>query len=477
MNQEFGLLIDGNWCNGSDRRFGELINPANEQVIGRVAYASQTDLDRALAAAKKSFLTWRDTPVRTRVKILDRAATLLYDRIDTAALLLTCEQGKPVSESRQEFIRAAETIAWNAKEAERILEYRNFPVTDYHRLIVPEPIGVVAAFTPWNYPAVVSARKIAPALAAGCTIILKAAEETPSSAVAIAMALIDAGLPPGVINLVFGDPPAISKHLLASPIIRKLSFTGSTVVGKQLAKLATDNLVRCTLELGGHAPAIVFADADVDAAAEAIAAYKFKGSGQSCNAPSRIYVHETLYEPFLKRFAELVQNIRVGDGMDENTDMGPMANPRRIAAMEHLVADAVAKGGCVATGGKRLPRPGYFFLPTVLTEVPDDAAIMNEEPFGPIIPIAPFADFDRAIHQANSNPYGLAAYVFTSSPVVAEAAARALEVGNVGINQLSGVPPNAPVGGIKDSGYGYEGGTEGLEAFLNLKLLSQKVLS
>ncbi|MBC1241046.1 NAD-dependent succinate-semialdehyde dehydrogenase [Nostoc sp. 2RC] len=475
MNQEFGLLIDGKWRNGSDNRFGELINPATEQVIGRVAYASQTDVDLALAAAKKSFFTWRDTPVSTRVQILNRAATLLYERIDAAAVLLTCEQGKPLTESRQELIRAAETIAWNAEQAERILESRSFPERDYRRFIVPEPIGVVAAFTPWNYPAVVSARKIAPALAAGCTIILKAAEETPSSAVAIATALIDAGLPPGVINLVFGDPPVISQHLLASPIIRKLSFTGSTAVGKQLAKLAADHLVRCTLELGGHAPVIVFADADVDAAAGAIAAYKFKGCGQSCNAPSRIYVHESLYQPFLKRFAELVQKIRVGDGMDENTDMGPMANSRRIAAMERLVADAVAKGGRIVTGGKRLGKPGYFFLPTILTEVPKDAAIMNEEPFGPVIPIVTFADFDEAIHQANSNPYGLAAYVFTSSPIVAEAAAKALEVGSVGINQLSGVPPNAPVGGVKDSGYGYEGGIEGLEAFLNLKLLSYAI--
>lgn len=287
------------------------------------------------------------------------------------------------------------------------------------------------------------------------------------------MALADAGLPSGVMNLVFGDPPSISQYLLASPIIKKLSFTGSTAVGKQLAKLATDRLVRCTLELGGHAPVMVFADADIETTVKSIATYKFKCAGQSCNAPSRIYVHETLYKAFLKRFTEFVQNIRVGDGMDENTDMGPMANPRRIAAMERLVADAVAHGGRVVTGGTRLPRPGYFWSPTVLAEVPEDAAVMNEEPFGPIIPIAPFTHSDEAIHQVNRNPYGLAAYLFTNSSAIAEATARALEVGSVGINQLSGVPPDAPVGGIKDSGYGYEGGIHGLEAFLNLKLISQ----
>ena len=472
MNHDFSLFINGDWCHSDKHHFCELINPATEQVIGRVAYASKTDLDRALAAAERSFPTWRDTPASSRVKILRQAATLLHERIDAAAPLLTCEQGKPLSESRQELARAAETLAWNAKEAEQILEYRSCSAQDCYKFVAPEPIGVVAAFTPWNYPAVVSARKVAPAIAAGCSIILKAAEEAPSSAVAIAMALADAGLPPGVLNLVFGDPPLISQHLLASPIIKKFSFTGSTAVGKQLAKLAATTLKRCTLELGGHAPVIIFEDADVDTAAKAIAAYKFKGSGQSCNAPSRIYVHEALYQPFLKQFIEIVQNIRIGNGMKEDTDMGPMANLRRIAAMERLVADAVAKGGRVVTGGKRLPQVGYFWPPTVLTEVVNDAAIMHEEPFGPIILIAPFTNFDEAIYKANRNPYGLAAYIFSNSPVIVEAAARALEVGSVGINQLSGVSPDTAVGGIKDSGYGYEGGHEGLKAFLNLKLIN-----
>ena len=320
-----------------------------------------------------------------------------------------------------------------------------------------------------------TARKLGPALAAGCTVILKAAEEAPAAAVAVVASLEEAGIPPGVVSLVFGDPPAISKRLLASPKVRVVSFTGSTRVGRELARLATDQLQRCILELGGHAPVIVLEDADLDKAVRAIADYKFAGAGQSCNAPSRIYVQAPLYEPFVDKLTGAAKCIRVGAGNDPESRMGPMATARGIAMMERLTADAVSRGATATTGGKRLDRPGYFWPPTILRDVPSAAEILREEPFGPLLPVVPFAAIDEAVAMANANRYGLAAYVLTNQKEAAERVAQALAVGAVSINHLAGVAPHVPVGGRNDSGYGYEGGVEGFRGFQSLKALSERI--
>jgi succinate-semialdehyde dehydrogenase/glutarate-semialdehyde dehydrogenase len=511
------LFIDGEWREGSDRRCGQIINPATEEAMGCVAHASPRDVEEAIDAAERARAAWLAIGGEARGAILSRAAQLIARDHDAAAIALTREQGKTIAESRAEYARVVETLAWHGEAARTALGPRSATFDQHaplesresrstalgpraphasantHTSILPEPIGVVAAFTPWNYPAVIAARKIGAALAAGCTLVLKGAEEAPSAAAHIVQALASAGLPAGVVNLVFGDPPALSAQLLDSPAVRAFTFTGSTAVGKQLAARAAQRLTRCVLELGGHAPVLVFADADLDAAARAIAAYKFECAGQSCNAPSRIFVESTRYAAFVDRFAQIARALHVGDGIDPSTEMGPLANPRRLTALQHLVDDARARGAHIVTGGERLSRRGYFFPPTILTDVPEPpapgaAAMMTEEPFGPLVSIAPFETFDEAIARANANPYGLAAYAFTaphnanaaanattsattSATTTAIAAARALVAGSVGINELRGVPPDVGIGGIKDSGYGYEGGQAGIDAFLNLKVV------
>ncbi len=461
------LFIDGRWCNGSGSRFADVTGPATGTTVGRVALASSADVERAIRAAQSSFSAWRGTGANDRAVVLRRAASILAERAEGTARALTIEQGKTLRESRAEVERAVATLAWHANEASRICAPRS--TADGSTVVRPEPLGVVGAFTPWNYPAVIVARKLGAALTAGCTVVLKAAEETPAVATMIVAALDEAGLPAGVVNLVFGDPAAISTQLLDSPDVRAFSFTGSTAVGKQLASRAGHTLKRCVLELGGHAPVIVFEDADVDAAVNAIAAYKFECAGQSCNAPSRMYVHESQYARFVDALVDAARALVTGDGLDDATDMGPLANERRLLAMERLVADARTHGARVRTGGVRLERSGWFFPPTVLTDVGERAALLTEEPFGPLAPVWPFASFDEAVTRANATPYGLAAYVFTRNADTAEAAARALDVGSVGINELRGVPPDVGISGVKDSGHGYEGGQPGVEAFLNLK--------
>jgi succinate-semialdehyde dehydrogenase/glutarate-semialdehyde dehydrogenase len=469
MNDLHRLFIAGAWREGATGATRAVINPATEETIGRVADATGGDLDAAIQAARGAVADWRTTPPDRRAVVLNGAADYIVEHLDTAALGLTREQGKTLIESRAEFGRVVETLRWHASAVRHATEPRRDG--DQSGVITPEPIGIVAAFTPWNYPAVIAARKIAAALTAGCAVILKGAEEVPSAVVVIVRALEAAGLPPGVVNLVFGDPSTISGHLLDSPAVQAFSFTGSTPVGKQLAERAARTLKRCVLELGGHAPVLIFEDADLDAAVRAVTAYKFECAGQSCNAPSRIYVAASLYERFVAQFSRMATALRVGDGSDPSTDMGPMANPRRLAAMQRLVDDTLARGGRVVTGGARLARPGYFWPPTIVLDVPDTAALMSEEAFGPVVPVLPFATFDEVVARANENPYGLAAYVFTRSAQTAEAAGRALAVGSIGINSLAGVPPDVGIAGIKDSGYGYEGGRLGIDAFLNLKVI------
>jgi succinate-semialdehyde dehydrogenase/glutarate-semialdehyde dehydrogenase len=465
----FDLFVGGAWRRSRDGADLPLINPADEREFGRVACASCADLDEALASAQDGLKSWAATSPQQRGALLIAAARILEARAPAAAAALSAEQGKTLAEAEGEYARAIETLEWNGAHAEPLCA--PIPMGD-GRFILPEAIGVVAAFTPWNYPAVLNARKLAAPLAAGCPVILKGAEETPSAAVFIVQALQDAGLPPGVVNLVFGKPAEISEHLLASPTVRMLTFTGSTQVGKDLARLAAGNLQRCVLELGGHSPVVVFQDADLDQAVAAICDYKFECAGQSCNAPSRILVERPIYDLFVARMSKAAQSLKMGAPDDPATQMGPMANARRIEAMARLTADAVARGAKVETGGQRLDRPGFYWPPTLLTDVAADSAVLHEEPFGPILTVMPFDTLDEAIAQANATQYGLASYVFSRSPAIQQAMIRRLSAGAVSVNALKGVSADAPNGGINQSGYGYEGGVEGLRSFQNLKLVN-----
>lgn len=468
------LYIDGQWLNGDGRCTEPVIDPATEQVLAELPHASQADLDNALAAAARAFPVWRDTAPLERARLLRQAATLLRERVDEIARQTTLEQGKPVREAKLEILASADTFDWYAEEGRR----------SYGRIVpgrhpgnrisvLQEPVGVVAAFAPWNFPAITPARKIAGALAAGCTLILKPSEETPNTALALARALHDAGLPAGVLNVVFGVPADVSAYLIASPVVAKISLTGSTAVGKLVAQQAARSLKRTTLELGGHGPVIVCADADVDRAADLLVAGKYRNAGQICIAPTRFYVHESRYLAFVQAFVQRTRALLVGNGLDERSTMGPLANPRRAAAMERLLADAASRGATLQTGGERIAGPGFFWQPTVLSEVPEDALVMNEEPFGPLALINPVATLEEAISRANRLPYGLAAYAFTQDSSARMALSRGLETGMLGINTLNISMPEAPFGGVKESGLGSECGIEGLQAYCNTKLVSE----
>lgn len=465
----YKLFIHGSWRDGSDGTTLPVINPATEKVCGSVAAATASDLDEALASAERSRKAWSSRPGRDRGEILIAAARILAAKLGAAARDLSAEQGKTISEATGEYARAVETLEWNGTHAEEL----SAPIPmGPNRMIVPEPLGVVAAFTPWNYPAVLIARKLAPALAAGCPVILKGAEETPSAAVHFVEALRQAGIPDGVVNLVFGMPVQISRHLLSSPIVKVLTFTGSTQVGKQLAELAAKHLQRCILELGGHSPVVVCEDADLATAIPAISEYKFECAGQSCNAPSRILVARAAYEEFLSRMTEVASKIKIGPPDDPATEMGPLANARRIEAMQRLIEDAVDHGARIETGGTRLDQPGFYWPPTILTGVPKDAKILHDEPFGPILTVAPFDTIEEAIEEANATEYGLAAYFFTGAADAKRALIGGLSAGALSVNYLKGVSADAPYGGVKQSGYGYEGGEQGFRSFQNLKLVN-----
>jgi succinate-semialdehyde dehydrogenase/glutarate-semialdehyde dehydrogenase len=468
------LLIDGDWTKSASGRSIPVVNPATGETIGTVAHACIADLDRALAAAEKGFAAWRKVSAFDRSKIMRKAADLLRARADEIAPLLTQEQGKPLAEAKGETLAGADVIDWFAEEARRAYG-RVIPARaeGVYQLVVKEPVGPVAAFTPWNFPINQVVRKLSGALAAGCSIIVKAPEETPASPAALVRAFVDAGVPSGVVNLVYGVPAEISEYLIPHPVIRKMSFTGSTAIGKQLAALAGLHMKRVTMELGGHAPAIVFDDADVDVASKMLAASKFRNAGQVCVSPTRFLVQEKLYDTFVDRFVSAAQKVRVGDGLESGTQMGPLANPRRITAMETLIADASKNGATVRTGGSRIGNKGNFFEPTVLTDVPLSARVMNEEPFGPLAVISPFGSFDEVVAEANRLPYGLASYAFTRSAKTANAIANAVESGMITINHMGLALPEVPFGGVKDSGYGSEGGSEAIEAYLNTKFVTQ----
>ncbi len=468
------LHIDGEWTKSQAGKTLQVMNPSTGEVNGLLAHAEIADLDRALEATVRGFAAWRKVSAFDRSKLMRKAADLLRSRVGEISKLMTLEQGKPLAEAKGEILAGADVIDWFAEEARRVYG-RVIPARaeGVYQMSLREPVGPVAAFTPWNFPINQANRKISIALAAGCSIIVKGPEETPAACAELVRCFVDAGLPPGVVQLVFGEPAVISEYLIPHPVIRKISFTGSTPVGKQLAALAGLHMKRATMELGGHAPAIVFDDADVEAAVKQLAAAKFRNAGQVCVSPTRFLVQEGVYEHFVDRFTTLAKAVKVGDGMDPTTVMGPLANPRRIGAMETLIADAVQKGAEVRTGGKRIGNKGNFFEPTVMTGVNTEMRVMNEEPFGPLAVIAPFHGMADVLAEANRLPFGLASYAFTRSTKSAAAISAGVEAGMMTINHIGLALPEVPFGGMKDSGSGSEGGSEAIDSYLNIKFVTQ----
>lgn len=467
MYPDLNLFIAGEWRKAASDM--PVINPATEEELGRLPCASKADLYDAIAAAVKGFARWRRTSPRERADTILRAAALMRERQEEIAQSITLEHGKPLAQARLEVIRGAEFFEWDAAEAMRTYG-RIIPAAPGHKFAVHhQPIGVVAAFSPWNFPMSQPARKIAGALASGCSIILKAAEETPAGAIHIAKAFEDAGLPAGVLNLVFGDPAQISGHLIPQDPVRLVAFTGSTAVGRQLTTLASEHMTPVLMELGGHAPVIVCEDTDVENAAISGAVRKMRNAGQVCTSPTRFFVHESIFDDYAARFVARAQKTVVGNGMNAGVEMGPLANDRRVPALTTLVEDARAKGATVATGGTKHGDQGYFFQPTVLLNVPEDARIMQEEPFGPVAVINPVTSLDHAIAQANNVPYGLAGYAFTNRADYIDQMIDEVAVGNFSINTLEASMPETPFGGVKSSGYGREGGSEGLDNYMTIK--------
>jgi succinate-semialdehyde dehydrogenase / glutarate-semialdehyde dehydrogenase len=467
------LYIDGEWLGAGSRRTQRVINPANGATLGELPLADTADLDRALQAAERGYRLWRRATAEERGRVMKGAAQLIRQRADNIARIATLEEGKTVGEARAEAMMTANLFEFYGEECRRTYGRVLVRPTGTRSMVTKEPVGPVAAFAPWNFPIANPGRKLGAPVAAGCSVILKPAEESPASAIEVVRALYDAGLPAGVVQLVFGVPDEVSRHLLASPIIRKLSFTGSTVVGKHLLALAAQTVKRTTMELGGHAPVIVFDDADLDRTVEMLATAKIRNTGQVCVSPTRFYVQEGIYDRFVSAFTERTRKVNVGDGLLETSHMGPMANPRRPAAIEKFVEDARSHGARVHTGGERHGKEGLFFQPTVLSNVPLHAKIMNEEPFGPVAVLTPFKTFDDAVEQANRLPYGLAAYAFTESAKRAMLISDAIESGMVGVNVVAMAAADAPFGGVKESGFGSEDGPEGLAACLVTKTIHQ----
>ncbi len=467
------LLINNEWCDAASGKTIVVINPATGQPIGKVAHAGIPDLDRALHAAQKGFDVWKKIPANERAGTLRKAAGLLRERAADIGRLLTQEQGKPFAEARGEVLAGADIIEWFADEGRRvygrIVPSRNLAA---QQLVLKEPLGPVAAFTPWNFPVNQIVRKLGAALASGCSFLVKAPEETPASPAALLQCFVDAGVPPGTVGLVFGDPAEISSHLIAHPIIRKVTFTGSTPVGKQLAALAGSHMKRATMELGGHAPVIVAEDADVALAVKAAGGAKFRNAGQVCISPTRFLVHNSIKDEFARLMVSHAESLKLGDGLTEGVTLGPLANARRLTAMAKVLDDARKTGATVATGGERVGTDGNFFAPTVLTNVSLDSDVFNNEPFGPVAAIRGFDTLEEAILEANRLPYGLAGYAFTRSIKNAHVLSHQMEVGMLWINQPAAPSPEMPFGGTKDSGYGSEGGPEAMEAYLITKAVS-----
>ena len=474
MYEKLELLINGKWRQGSGGKTETVYNPATGEALGELPHASNADLDEALAASEKAFQVWRKETALNRQKILEKACRILEDRFDEVAENLTKEMGKPLAEAKIELSVAIDIIRWYGEEGKRIYG-RTVPsrMPGISQTVRKDPVGPVIAFVAWNFPAVNVVRKVAGSLAAGCSVIIKPSEETPGTAIAIARALQEAGLPDGALNVVFGVPAEVSEHLCSSPIPRKLSFTGSVPVGIHLQKLAAENMIKCTMELGGHSPVLVFEDADIEKAASIAAAGKFRNAGQVCVSPTRFLVQKSVQGKFVDAFASAVDALKVGDGMEEGTNMGPLIADRRIDVMDGLVQDAIAQGAELVRGGSRLNRKGSFYAPTILNNVSDEARIMNDEPFGPVAPIDSFGSVDEVIARANRLPFGLAAYAFTEDPALIARLKDDLETGLLAVNSTVVSVPETPFGGVKHSGYGSEGGIEGLEAFLTTRFVTE----
>lgn len=470
------LFINGQWQEGRANSQPN-IDPATGEAVGIVTGADASQVQSALDAASKAFPAWSALTGQARGAILKKASALLAERIEEIAGGLILESGKTQADAVGELRRTIETLAWNGEEAGRISgKVHQGIVAGSTRLSLPTPLGVVVAITSWNFPAVLVGRKLGAALAAGCTVILKASEFTPYTASAIVKALADAGLPDGVVNLIFGDARAISRQLLASPVVKAVSFTGSTNVGKELAALAAPNLIRPVFELGGHAPVIVWSDADVEKVVQVTAPAKFGSAGQSCVAPTRYLAHASVHDALVKALVAKAEAYKLGHGREDGTTLGAIAHGGRVAAFLHLVEDAVAKGAVVETGGKRVERPGFFVEPTVLSSVSKDSEILVEEPFGPMATVQSVSTLDEAVELANATPYSFAAYVFTDSLRVRDELVRRLNASNIGINQTAPSLPDVALGGLGNSGYGYEGGTEGVLAYMQLRLVSQTAI-
>jgi succinate-semialdehyde dehydrogenase/glutarate-semialdehyde dehydrogenase len=467
------LLIKGEWCDATSGKTLDVINPATGKAIGKVAHAGIADLDRALAAAQSGFEAWRKIPANQRAATMRKAAGLVRERAEVIGRLMTQEQGKPFAEARAEVLAAADIIEWFADEGRRvygrIVPSRNLAAQQW---VMKEPIGPVAAFTPWNFPVNQIVRKLSAALASGCSFLVKAPEETPASPAGLLQAFVDAGVPAGTIGLVFGNPAEISSYLIAHRVIRKVTFTGSTPVGKQLAALAGAHMKRATMELGGHAPVIVAEDADVALAVKASGGAKFRNAGQVCISPTRFLVHNSIRDEFARALVKHAESLKLGDGLAEGTTLGPLANARRLSAMDKVLDNARATGAKVETGGERVGTEGNFFAPTVLTNVSLEADVFNNEPFGPVAAIRGFDTLEEAIVEANRLPYGLAGYAFTQSFRHVHLLSQQLEVGMLWINQPAAATPEMPFGGVKDSGYGSEGGPEAMDGYLVTKAVS-----
>jgi succinate-semialdehyde dehydrogenase / glutarate-semialdehyde dehydrogenase len=467
------LYIGGQWKKAPGQ---PVLNPADESVLGDVPTATRSDLDAALAAAGDGFKAWRKTSPARRAEVIVKAVALMRERVEDMAVAMTLEQGKPIAQSRLEILRGCEIIEWDAQEGRRTYGRVIPSEPGMKHVVLRQPIGVVAAFSPWNFPMSSPARKVGGALSAGCSIILKASEETPAGAVQLVRAFHDAGLPPGVLNLIFGKPSEISEYLIPHDLVRLITFTGSIPVGKHLAEMTGRYMKPAIMELGGHAPVIVCDDVDPVATAATSVIGKTRNAGQVCVSPTRFFVQEGVYQKFTEAFAEKAKTVKVGDGLDPSNQMGPLANHRRIEAMEMFVADAKAKGARLLVGGERIGNRGYYYPLTVLADLPDDARAMKQEPFGPLALINPFKSLDDAIAKANALPYGLAAYAFTKSARNADRLAEDLEAGNLSINNLVASIAETPFGGVKESGYGREGGSEGLSYYTIVKNVSHLMM-
>jgi succinate-semialdehyde dehydrogenase / glutarate-semialdehyde dehydrogenase len=467
------MIIDGQKIPVGHRRTHKVINPATEEVLGDLPLADAADLDRALETAQRGFLIWRNSTAQQRAAVLQGAARLMLERQEDIARIATMEQGKTIAETRVEVLMNVGLFNFYAGETQRVYGRQLVRPAGLRSTVTYEPVGPVAAFAPWNFPIGNVGRKLGAPIAAGCSVILKSAEEAPASALAIMQCLLDAGLPKEVAQAVYGVPDEVSRHLLGSPIIRKLSFTGSTVVGKHLAKLAADDMKRTTMELGGHGPVLVFDDVDVDTVLTTMVASKYRNAGQVCVSPTRFIVQEGVFDRFRDGFIERAKAVKVGNGLDESNQMGPMANPRRPEAMERLIGDAVSRGAKLGTGGERIGNQGYFYAPSVLSEVPLDADIMNEEPFGPVAILNPFAKEEDMIAEANRLPYGLAAYSWTNDAKRQKRLAREVETGMFCVNTVMLGGADTPFGGVKWSGHGHEDGPEGLMACMVLKTVHE----